>query len=75
MKTLARVNTIIDADMIGMRLEAQDIPFLSNDLYTVAIVPVLSGFVGGIDIQVNDEDYERAKAIFADDPELSRWLM
>ena len=75
MKTLARVNTIIDADMIGMRLEAEGIPFFAKDLCTVAITPILSGFVGGIDIQVNDEDYERAKAIFADDPELSRWLM
>ena len=67
MKTLVRVYQVIEADMIGMRLEAQGIPFLASDLYTNLTMPWLSGCVGGIDIQVNDEDYERARAALDDD--------
>ncbi|MCL1921980.1 MAG: DUF2007 domain-containing protein [Kiritimatiellaeota bacterium] len=63
MKTLASIYSVTEADMIGMRLRARGIPFFARDLP----FPALS--IGGIDIQVNDEDYERAKAVLADDGE------
>jgi hypothetical protein len=66
MKTVARVFWVTEADMIGMRLEAHGIPFFVPELYTATADPLLSNAMGGIDIKVNEEDYERAKAILAE---------
>jgi|GEM_PF-77266 len=66
MKTLVTVYWVVEADMIGLRLKAQGIPFFAKDLCTSSALPSMC--IGGIDIQVSDEDYERAQAVLAEDP-------
>jgi len=69
MKTLVTVHEVVEADMVGVRLRARGIPFFAKDLYTSSVLPWgMASCIGGIDIQVSDEDYERAQAALAEDP-------
>lgn len=67
MVTIITVNWIIEADAICARLEASGIPALIPDQGAVAINPLLANAVGGIRIQVEESDAERAREILRDD--------
>ncbi|HMO50047.1 MAG TPA: DUF2007 domain-containing protein [Kiritimatiellia bacterium] len=71
MKTIARVSWIHQADMIRMRLDGAGIDAWIPDENTVAVNPWYGGLIGGIRVQVCDEDEEEALRILALDPEVS----
>lgn len=48
------------------RFKAEGIPYFLKDQKTVAIDPLVSNAIGGIKLQVNVEDEERARALVAE---------
>ncbi|HMP88983.1 MAG TPA: hypothetical protein PJ991_02215 [Kiritimatiellia bacterium] len=63
MKTVARVSWIHEADALRMRLNSYGIEVFIPDESVVTADPILGNAVGGIRIQVRDEDYEESVEI------------
>ena len=63
MKTVARVSWIHEADSVRMRLNSHGLEAFIPDEGMVTANPILGNAVGGIRIQVRDEDYEQAREI------------
>lgn len=64
--TLQVFNTAIEAHIIKNKLESEDIPCYIFDENIVTLNPLLNFAVGGIRLQVNIEDLEKAKTILAE---------
>lgn len=64
--TLQVFDTAIEAHIIKNTLESEDIRCYIFDENIVTLNPMLNFAVGGIRLQVNKEDFERAKSILAE---------
>jgi hypothetical protein len=69
MKTVANLTSLLEADMICAQLRAFGIETFLPDQGMVLMQPLYSEAIGGIRVQVADEDYERACAILSASPE------
>ena len=69
--TVASFTDIIDAQLLKARLESSGIECFIADEYTVAINWLYSNFIGGVKVQVSEEDLERAKEIIDEKPVIS----
>lgn len=69
MKTVARVMWIHEADLIKSKLELSDIRAFIPDEGITTANPLLANAIGGIRVQVADEDYERAREIIGEKEE------
>jgi hypothetical protein len=64
MKTLASFNLPMDAYLLRARLEGSGITAYVRDENLVTLDWLYSNAVGGVKVDVMDEDYERALEIF-----------
>lgn len=60
MKTVASFNKPIDAQMLWSRLEGNGITAFLRDENMVTLDWLASNAIGGVKVDVADEDYERA---------------
>jgi hypothetical protein len=60
MKTVARHNTLIEAQAQKSLLEGSGIPAFLPDENTVQMNWMYTNAIGGVRVQVNENDYERA---------------
>lgn len=68
MKTIAAYNKPIDAHLLIARLEGHGIPAFARDEHMVTLDWLASNAIGGVKVDVADEDYERAlEFLTADD--------
>ncbi|HED17315.1 MAG TPA: hypothetical protein ENI64_10950 [Gammaproteobacteria bacterium] len=67
METIATFDTIIDANMALGRLKAEDIPAQLADEHLVQTDMLYSIAVGGIKLQVEPQNADRARQILATD--------
>ena len=67
MKTIARLGKVEDAHLCRMRLEAVGIEAFVQDENMAQLEQPLSDRVGGVSVQVNDEDYDTAMEFLAAD--------
>lgn len=58
--TVYRLNTSIDAYLLQNYLESEDIESFILDEHTVDMNPLFSNAIGGVRLQVKEEDVERA---------------
>ncbi|MCC5847181.1 MAG: DUF2007 domain-containing protein [Verrucomicrobia bacterium] len=56
----------LDASLLQMELEANDITSEQEGEYTLAVDPILSNAIGGIRIVVAEEDAEKAREVLKD---------
>lgn len=72
MKTLAAFNKPIDAHMLIAKLEGSGVPAFIRDEHMVTLDWLAANAIGGVKVDVADEDFDRALAIMAapadDDP-------
>jgi DNA-directed RNA polymerase subunit M/transcription elongation factor TFIIS len=66
MITLTRVTYLHEADMLCMRLEAEGIKTFIPDQNTASIQPFYSDAMGGVRVQVDEEDLARAREVLKD---------
>jgi hypothetical protein len=62
--TIATFTYPQELDIIIARFDAEGIAYFTSDEYTVSVNPFLSNAIGGIKLNVPEEDAERAFAIF-----------
>jgi len=67
--TIAQFNKPEDAHMLRMRLEAGDVAVFIQDEHLVQLDWGLANAVGGVRVQIDEEDIERAREILADEPD------
>ncbi|MDD2600664.1 MAG: DUF2007 domain-containing protein [Kiritimatiellae bacterium] len=60
MKTLTTVSWMSEADLLCSRLATYGIKTNIPDQSTASVLPLLGNAMGGIRIQVNDEDFDKA---------------
>ena len=63
--TIARFNTVIEADMAKSQLDAEGILAFVANAGTAGLMPYLSAG-GGVSLQVADDDVERAREVLLD---------
>lgn len=63
MKTVAALTSAQDAHLLRIRLESQGIQAEVCDEATTSVAPFYTQAIGGIRVQVSDEDLAKAKAI------------
>lgn len=68
MTTIAQFSKAEDAHLLRMRLEAAGLEVFIQDENTVQVDWLLSDAIGGVRVQVADEDAEAANAILYDEP-------
>jgi phage gp36-like protein len=68
MKTLAAFNKPIDAHLLIARLQGSGIAAYARDEYMVTIDWLASNAVGGVKVDVADEDYDRAVEVMSTCP-------
>ena len=68
MVTLAKFYKLEDADLLKCRLEAYGIPAFLSDDATSQMNWLYTNAIGGVGVQVADEDYETAKEILHAEP-------
>jgi len=66
MKTVARVMWIHEADLIKSKLELHGISAFIPDEGMATANPLLGNAIGGIRVQVGDDDYEEAREIIGE---------
>jgi hypothetical protein len=69
MRTLAAFNKPIDAHMLIARLEGSGIPAYARDEHMVTLDWLAANAIGGIKVDVADEDYEKALAVMNSPPD------
>lgn len=75
MITLARATYLHEADMIRMRLEASGIKAFIPDQNTSSIQPLFSNAIGGIRIQIDENDLARAREVLKNElPQADRGM-
>ena len=62
--TVQRLNTSIDAHLLQNYLESEGIDSFIQDEHTVDINPLFSNAIGGVRLQVREEDVEKANKAF-----------
>jgi hypothetical protein len=60
MKTLATFNAPIDAHLLVAKLEGSGVPAYLRDEHMVTLDWLASNAIGGVKVDVDDADYERA---------------
>ena len=68
MKTLATFSAPIEAHMLISRLEGNGIPAFLRDEHMVTLDWLASNAIGGVKVDVADEDYDRALELIAAGP-------
>ena len=68
MKTLAAFSKPIDAQLLVTRLEGNGIAAYTRDEYMVTLDWLASNAIGGVKVDVADEDYQRALDLLANGP-------
>lgn len=68
MKTLGTFNKPIDAHLLAARLIGNGIPAFLRDEHMVTLDWLASNAIGGVKVEVGDEDYERALELIAAGP-------
>jgi hypothetical protein len=63
LKTLAAFNTPLEAHLVRGILEAEGIESLLTNEQIMGVHPGLNFALGGVQLKVREEDYERAQAI------------
>jgi hypothetical protein len=71
MKTLTAFSKPIEAQMLVARLEGSGIRAFIRDEYTITNDWFYSNALGGVRVDVADEDYERAKEVLSLTPDVS----
>jgi len=71
MKTVAIKTNAQDAHLLRIRLEGAGIPAIVPDDATLSVAPYLANAIGGIRVQVADDDFERASALLESENEQS----
>lgn len=66
MKTVAKFYGVRDADALCRVLEQHGINAFIPDEFTGTVQPFITNAIGGIRVQVNDEDYETAARLTAE---------
>ncbi len=66
MQTIANFSQPVEAHLLRTRLEAEGITAYLRDENLVTLDWLYSNAVGGVKVDVADEDYERALAILAE---------
>ncbi len=61
--TLQVFNSAVDAHILRSKLESEGITSFIHDEHTVGLNPLWNVTVGGVKLQVNEDDYEKAKSI------------
>jgi len=69
MVTVATFLKVEDAHLLRMRLEDAGIPAYLRDENTIQIDWLYSNMLGGVRVEVADEDVDAAKAVLATAPE------
>lgn len=64
--TFKTFDNAIDAHILKIKLESEDITCFLFDENIVSVNPLYSNLVGGIKLKVNEEDLERAKEILSE---------
>lgn len=72
MKTLAAFSQPIDAHLLIARLEGMGIAAYARDENMVTLDWLASNAIGGVKVDVADEDYEKAREILAAPPSEER---
>lgn len=67
MVTVAKVSYVHEADLICMRLEEVGINTFVADQYLASAQPLYSGAIGGIRIQVHEDDLDKAQKVLLKD--------
>lgn len=65
MKTIAAFSKIEDAYLVRSRLEGSGVTAFVRDEFTVAANPLYANAIGGVKVEVADEDYDRAREVLA----------
>src|SRR5262245_50734279 len=65
MKTLAAFSKPIDAHMLIAKLEGSGVPAFIRDEHMVTLDWLASNAIGGVKVDVADDDYARALAVMA----------
>lgn len=68
MKTIASFSAPIEAHMLISRLEGNGIPAFIRDEHMVSLDWLASNAIGGVKVDVGDDDYERALELIAAGP-------
>ncbi|HEY5793111.1 MAG TPA: DUF2007 domain-containing protein [Chthoniobacterales bacterium] len=68
MITLARFEKPEEAHLVRMRLEAGGVPAFIQDENSIQIQWMYSNALGGVRLQIAEEDFERAKEILNEPP-------
>ena len=69
MVTIATFSKVEEAHLLRMRLEDAGIPAYIRDENTIQIDWLYSNALGGVRVDVSDEDLDAAKAVLALEPE------
>lgn len=69
MTTIATFNKPEEAHLLRMRLESAGIPAYIQDENTVQIDWLLANAIGGVRVQIAEEDVEAAREYLASEPE------
>ena len=64
--TVARVDGTVEADLVKMRLEAAGVRSLVRDEYVARMDPVLSNVLGGVRVDVPDDQAETAREVLGE---------
>ncbi|HTX64544.1 MAG TPA: DUF2007 domain-containing protein [Opitutaceae bacterium] len=60
MRTIAAFTTIEEAYLLKSRLEGSGVAAFVRDEFTVAANPLYSNAIGGVKVEVADDDFDRA---------------
>lgn len=68
MKILATFSKPIEAHLLVARLAGNGIPAFLRDEHMVTLDWLASNAIGGVKVEVGDDDYERAREVIAAGP-------
>ncbi len=71
MKTIATFMNAHEAHLLRIKLEDSGIPAIVCDEITAGTVPHLTIAIGGIKVQVSDEDFGKAQAVLLEETPLA----
>ncbi len=69
MRTVATFSKPIDAHLLVARLEGSGVPAFIRDEHMVTLDWLASNAVGGVKVEVGDDDYDRALEVITATPD------